>query len=225
MRLARHLASWLGTWPPREPLEVVGSPQRTRPGWDGAVRPFLGVEAPDVGTVLSVPPEMAEVVRRLVATGGWTADARERVARDLGGGTIAAGTFRAANHVPDSRALPDVGSWVDRDDPRLPEWLRPFNGGVLLAIDADGRYAAGLGVKRHDRIGHELSVGTEPDHRGRGLARRLVAQAARELLAQGAAVTYLHDPDNVASARVAAAAGFPDRGWRIWGLFQPEGDP
>jgi hypothetical protein len=29
--------------------------------------------------------------------------------------------------------LPPVGEWVERDDPRLPPWLRPFNGGVLAA--------------------------------------------------------------------------------------------
>ena len=58
----------------------------------------------------------------------------------------------------------------------------------------------------------------------RGLARRLVAQAARRLLTDGATVTYLHDPANTASARVADACGFPDRGWQVWGLFREE-DP
>jgi hypothetical protein len=31
--------------------------------------------------------------------------------------------------------------------------------------------------------------------------------------------TYQHDPANVASARVADAAGFPDRGWRSMAMF------
>jgi len=31
--------------------------------------------------------------------------------------------------------------------------------------------------------------------------------------------TYLHDPANLASARVADAAGFPDRGWAVFGAF------
>ena len=59
--------------------------------------------------------------------------------------------------------------------------------------------------------------------RGRGLARRLVAQAARRVLAGGALPTYLHAPDNEASARVARAAGFPDRGWQVVGFFQMPG--
>ncbi|MEO3777123.1 GNAT family N-acetyltransferase [Micromonospora sp. B11E3] len=75
------------------------------------------------------------------------------------------------------------------------------------------RPLAGAAIKRHDAHGHELAVGTVPAARGRGLARRLVARAARRVLDEGAVPTYRHDPANVASARVAAAAGFPDRGW------------
>ena len=57
--------------------------------------------------------------------------------------------------------------------------------------------------------------------RGRGLARRLVAQAARSLLDRDVVPTYLHDAANVASARVAAAAGLPDLGWTALGLADP----
>jgi predicted GNAT family acetyltransferase len=77
-----------------------------------------------------------------------------------------------------------------------------------------------VGRKQHDNHGHELSVGTDERHRGRGLARLLVAQAARRVLADGAVPTYLHAFDNIASAHVADAAGFPDRGWRVFELFE-----
>ena len=33
--------------------------------------------------------------------------------------------------------------------------------------------------------------------------------------------TYLHDPANTASAKVADAAGFPDRGWTVLGMAGP----
>lgn len=85
------------------------------------------------------------------------------------------------------------------DDSRLPDWLRPFGAEVLAAFDPDG---------------HELAVGTDPAHRGRNLARRLVAQATRRVLADGTAPTYLHEEDNLTSARVARAAGFPVSGCR-----------
>jgi len=64
----------------------------------------------------------------------------------------------------------------------------------------------------------EISVGTEERHRGRGLAARLVAQAARAIIAAGAVPIYLHDPANTASDRTAAKAGFPDLGWKIVGV-------
>ena len=59
---------------------------------------------------------------------------------------------------------------------------------------------------------------TEPALQRKGLARRLVAQAARRVVADGAIATYLHDPANHASAHVAQATGFPDIGWSILGL-------
>jgi GNAT superfamily N-acetyltransferase len=120
--------------------------------------------------------------------------------------------LRWAEDVP---PLPEIGHWVDADDPRLPGWLRPFNGDVLVAWDDYGRYAAGVGRKQHNPFGHELAVSTAPDHRGKGLARKLVAQAARQVMADGAVPIYLHSPGNIASAHVAEAAGFPDRGWRL----------
>ncbi|HEX9530901.1 MAG TPA: GNAT family N-acetyltransferase, partial [Acidimicrobiales bacterium] len=108
--------------------------------------------------------------------------------------------------------------WLPPDDERVPPWLAVFNGDVLVHLDEDGRYGAGVGRKRHDANGSELSVATDERLRGRGLARRLVAQAARRVAEEGAVATYLHATSNAASAKVAEAAGFPDTGWRVLGL-------
>jgi predicted GNAT family acetyltransferase len=116
--------------------------------------------------------------------------------------------------------FPDVGVWVPSSDPRLPEWLHAFPDPVVAVFDQTDRYIAGAGIKRHTEWGHEVAVGTAEEARGRGLARRVTAQAARAILAAGAVPLYLHDPANVPSAKVADAAGFPDRGWRlmvVWG--------
>jgi GNAT superfamily N-acetyltransferase len=224
-RLHRHLEAWLGVWPPRAVLDVVESPARARPAWDGRVHPVVGV-GDGRGVVLSVPPRRSGEVS---AVGGRIDDLVGSPAVGAvvgrGGHRLQRGVFRAAVTVPDAAALPDAGEWVDRRDDRLPDWLRPFNGGVLAAFDAQGRYGAGVGVKRHDDVGCELAVVTEPEFRGRGLARRLVAQAARRVIRDGGIPTYLHAPANAASARVAEAAGFPDRGWSVYSLFPPpEGD-
>jgi GNAT superfamily N-acetyltransferase len=169
------------------------------------------------GLVLSVPRAAAADVRAL---GSTLAQVAAGVPAAIGHprGFLGRAAFRWSDAPAD---LPDAGVWVAPDGPRLPDWLRPFNGTVLVAWDDAGRYAAGVGRKQHDRHGHELSVGTEARMRGRGLARRLVAQAARRVLDDGAVPTYLHAFDNVASARVAEAAGFPDRGWQVFELFEP----
>lgn len=219
--VTRHLEEWLGRWPPRARLDVVGCRKRVEPGWDGAVRPVVGVATPDAA-VISVPPWAAAGARDLGSD--WRSDGYAgRLGRLVGvdRAVLGVGVFRWASDVADGD---DPGTWVPRTHPHLPEWLRPFNGDVLAVFDADGSYLAGVGLKRHDRWGVEISVGTTAHARGRGLARRLVAQAARAIILEGSVPTYLHDPANAASARVAEAAGFPDRGWLILGLW-PGPDP
>ena len=126
------------------------------------------------------------------------------------------GVFRWCHELVDDTDRDAV--WVPPDDERVPPWLAVFNGEVLVHLDEHGRYGAGVGRKHHDACGQELSVATEEHLRGRGLARRLVAQAARRVADEGAVATYLHAVSNTASARVAEAAGFPDTGWSILGL-------
>ena len=213
--LASFLTEYLGVWPPDGAVTVVGSEVRTHPGWDGAVRDVVGVRTPEAG-VISVRPDLLEAVRAGVHS--W-----ERVTTELptalGRPDARAflGKFRWSTAPTD---LPDAGEWVDVTDPRVPPWLHPFGGQVLVTL-IDDVYAAGVGIKRHNTAGLELSVGTEEAHRGKGLATRLVAQAARWVLAQGAVPIYLHDPANVPSDRTATAAGFPDLGWQILGVWSP----
>jgi hypothetical protein len=47
-----------------------------------------------------------------------------------------------------------------------------------------------------------------------------VAQAARRVLEEGAIPTYLHSFSNVASAKVAEAAGLRDEGWTAFGVSE-----
>jgi len=214
-RLVAHLRTWLGRWPGDGPgLRVVGWPGRLQPGWDGQLHLLVGVSTPD-GGVLSVPPEAAEAVAALLAAGG----ARAQVPAAAGlAGRWFTGTFRWSIA---PAALPEAGRWVPADAPGVPDWLRPFGGDALVAVDPEtGEHLAGVGIKRHDVHGRELAVVTTDAARGRGLARRLVAQAARRVLDEGAVPTYLHAVDNPASAHVADASGFPDRGWQVHGLSE-----
>ena len=201
---------------------VVGSAGRTRPGWDGELHAVTGIVGPSGAAIVSVPPEHVTWARSYVAEGSGLNALRAALPErlDLPGHVVYRGVCRWSDVPPSADRLPDAGEWLAVEDPRVPEWLRPFGGDVLVALDDDDRYLAGVGLKRHDRHGHEIAVGTDERARGRGLARRLVAQASRSLHAQGIVATYLHDPANVASARVADAAGFPDRGWGVLGIFR-----
>lgn len=212
--LSAHLTWWVGAWPPPERgLTIVAAESRTVPEWDGSVRPVRGVETPD-GTVIGVPPDRLEEAR---SAGSTVEELRDRLPQAVGyaGWQLYAGAFRWSDDpIPFDRP----GSWLPPDAPGLPEWLRPFNGSVLVGYE-NGSVAGGVGRKIHDRFGQELAVVTETDHRGRGWAKRLVSQAAQRVLEEGAIPTYLHAPHNAASARTADAAGFPDRGWKVLGLY------
>jgi RimJ/RimL family protein N-acetyltransferase len=206
-RLFAHLRASLGAWPPPpDGLLVTTSPLRTTPGWDGVVRPFAGIRTPH-GAVLSVTPSLLDAARALGAT---LEEATPGLERLLGGRL-----FDVMHRWTDDPApIEPLGEWVPWDDPVVPPWLHPFGGDVLVHVE-DGRYVGGVGLKRHDEHAWELSVGTEEAARGRGIARRLVVTAARRVLDEGRVPTYLHDLRNEASARVAEASGFPDRGWRL----------
>lgn len=216
-RLNEFLRLWLGTWPPADEVTIVASRQREAPGWDGAVRPFAGVETIE-GAVLSVSQLHLVAVRALGASiteiGAGLGIALGRPSWRFG-----RGIFRWSEA---PTAGDDPGVWLPIDDPRVPPWLFPFNGEVLVGFDGhpdDGVVAAGVGRKIHNAAGHELAVVTEDGHRGQGWATRLVTQAARRVLDEGAVPIYLHAEDNTASARTADASGFPDLGWRMLGLF------
>ncbi|MFY1636653.1 GNAT family N-acetyltransferase [Solwaraspora sp. WMMB335] len=215
-RLYHHLVSWLGQWPAGRALQVVGSERRVRPGWDGRPHPVVGVGAPG-GAVLSVPPERVEAVRALTDLPVGDLLAKLPAAVGYAGWHAHRAVFR---YCLAPAPLPDAGDWICPDDEVIPPWLRVFGDPVLVARDATGAFLAGVGLKRHDAHGQEIAVGTVPAARGRGLARRLVAQAARRVLDGGAVPTYLHGPGNGASATVADAAGFRDRGWTAYGISE-----
>ena len=214
-RTASRVEAWLGGWPPACPVRVVADPEPERPGWDGGPRGITGAADPRGAAVVRVPPAVAA---RLAPPADVPALLRALPEAVGVPGTAGAGVLRWAQDVP---VLDDAGVWLPSDagEPRVPDWLRPFGGEVLVALDDDGRYLAGVGVKRHTAELSELSVVTDERARGRGLARRLVAQAARAEVAAGRTVLYLHAPDNEASARVARASGFPDTGWQVLGFW------
>ncbi len=224
--LIQALDAWIGQWPPpTDGVTVIGSTDREQPGWDGSIRALVGVTTPHVGSIIAVPPGLVDQVRSL---GSTIDEIGPGIAEVLGQpeATFGAGVFRTTSQPLRPATVngnADPGVWVARSDPRVPEWLHPFNGDVLVAFEpgSDGapEVAAGIGVKKHNDWAHEIAVVTEEAHRGKGLAKALVGQAAQRILDDGAVPIYLHGEDNIASAKTADACGFFDEGWRILGLF------
>jgi RimJ/RimL family protein N-acetyltransferase len=103
----------------------------------------------------------------------------------------------------------------------IDDWLagwrndRSFHGPALVIEEARGSAMIGQ-VGLADRGGRivELVYGVAPPHRGRGYATRAARLAARWLLSDGLASTVelRIGEDDVASQRVAAAAGFVPAG-------------
>lgn len=216
------LTGWLGGWPPDLPVAVVADPEPQAAGWDGGARGVAGVVDPSGRALVRVPPEVAARLGRPADVPALLEALPGAVARP---GTAGLGVLRWADGVPGPEQVPDAGVWLpaslaDVGDARVPAWLRPFGGQVLVALDDAGAHLAGVGIKRHTPQLSEVAVVTAEAARGRGLARRLVAQAARAELDAGRSVLYLHAPDNTASARVADASGFPSRGWRVLGYWE-----
>lgn len=206
-RLAAHLRASLGAWPPPPGgLLVTTSAARVTPGWDGIVRRVQCVRTPD-GAVVSVEPDLLDEARSFGAT---LAEATPSLEVMLGGRLVDVMFRWTGAPVP----LEPLGEWLPAEDERVPPWLKPFGGDVLVLLE-NGEYVGGVGLKRHDEHASEISVGTEEEARGRGIARRLVTTAAQRVLDDGKVPTYLHDLRNHASARVAEAAGFHDLGWRL----------
>lgn len=211
-----HFIQWLGAVPQPNRAQLIVTSLRDEPGWDGKVRPIQGVTGPE-GTVLAVSPAFADLFAGVDLVSlfreAGAPDAHDRLQAMLG---VPVGfgmpTFRWAERAAEG---PEIGEWVNADDGRIPDWLRPFNGGVLATFDADDAYQAGVGLKRHNAIAREISVGTDPEHRGQGYATQLVAQAARRIIDEGGVPIYQHGGGNDASGRVADLAGIPDRGWHM----------
>jgi GNAT superfamily N-acetyltransferase len=155
------------------------------------------------GAVVGVAPEQAARLRELLDGPDTVTTALKALAAELPGHMFS-GTARTGVVIPPPAVEVTV---LDTSDPRLPQWVLGHFVGEAWVVMEGGEVLSTAVLKRYDERLREISVGTAPSARGRGLARSVVAAAARSVLAEGRAVLYNHAVDNDASARVAEAAG------------------
>ncbi len=161
------------------------------------------------GAVVGVAPDHAARLRELLDGPDTVTTALKALAAELPG-HIFSGTARTGVVIPPPAVEVTV---LDASDPRLPQWvLGHFVGEAWVVLGEDGEVLSTAVLKRYDERLREISVGTAPSARGRGLARSVVAAAARSVLAEGRAVLYNHAVDNDASARVAESVGLHELG-------------
>jgi GNAT superfamily N-acetyltransferase len=157
------------------------------------------------GILAAAEPKHLDLVRdELADPSGNVRAGMARIAARLGGRPLA-----VVNRTGVTIQAPTAPVTVtDAADPRLPDWVRGhFTGSAWVVTGEDDRVLTTAVLKRYDERLREISVGTAKEARGRGLARAVVAAAALAVLAEGRAVLYNHDLDNVASAKVAESVG------------------
>jgi hypothetical protein len=156
------------------------------------------------GAVVAVEPRWAGLLREHLDGPDSVREAMAVVAAAIPG-HLFSGVARTGVAIPPPVAEVTV---IDAADPRLPDWvIGHFTGKAWVVLGERGEVLSTAVLKRYDDRLREISVGTSAAARGRGLARSVVAAAARAVLAEGRAVLYNHDPDNHASAKVAEAVG------------------
>jgi RimJ/RimL family protein N-acetyltransferase len=101
-----------------------------------------------------------------------------------------------------------VEDWLDCWDGRCRRDGATFI--FVVTVPGEPRFIGIVGAAEHDDGAFEMSYGTAPDRRGRGLASRATRLAAQWLARQPSVrtVEVLIDPGQRASERVAVNAGF-----------------
>jgi GNAT superfamily N-acetyltransferase len=160
------------------------------------------------GAVVGVVPRWSRLLREHLRGPATILPSLKAVAAAIPG-HLFSGVARTGVAIPPPSVEVAV---VDATDPRLPSWVIGHFTGEAWIVLGEGEVLSTAVLKRYDDRLREISVGTSETARGRGLAKAVVAAAARAVLAEGRAVLYNHDPDNHASARVAESVGLYEFG-------------
>lgn len=195
----------------RPGLHVVASRRRDEASWCDFRLPVLALGRHS-STVLSISASLLLPAREALIPGRRTRDIVTAVQR------LAAERYPAAQCLLGHALYCEPGMFspvhvrqVERlstRDPQYERFHRYFDGPVFATRARNGEVAAWSALKLKDEQVWEISVTTEPEYRGRGLAKAVTSAAAEYILAQGRVPLYVHNEQNLPSARVARSLGF-----------------
>jgi GNAT superfamily N-acetyltransferase len=197
-------------------VHIISESRRGLPAWHGFTMPIVGLSfAP--GAVIACRPDL--VVRLTAELGSDVHQAYldgpafrrlwRAVARCTENAFTLAGDLRAASAATfaPTRTM-ERAEMIAADDTAALHLRTRFDGAIFGVRGPHGRLVSWAAIKlKSDRV-WELAVATEPDYRGRGYARDVVAAASQYTLEHGRLPIYIHDRDNGTSAYVARAVGF-----------------
>jgi GNAT superfamily N-acetyltransferase len=197
-------------------VHVLSEARRGLPAWHGFTMPIVGLSFAQ-GAVIACRPDLSERLR-----GELGSDIRQpyldgpafrrlwrALARTAEHAFTLAGDFRAASAA--TFAAPstmDRAELIAEDDTAALHLRTRFDGAIFGVRGPRGRLISWAAIKLKDDAVWELAVATEPDYRGRGYARDVVAAATRYTLDQARLPIYIHDRDNSTSGFVARAVGY-----------------
>ena len=197
-------------------VHILSEPRRGLPAWHGFTMPIVGLSFAQ-GAVIGCRPDLVDRLR-----GELGSDIRQpyldgpafrrlwrAVARCAENAFTLAGDFRAASR---STFVPtpsmERAELLAVDDTAALHLRTRFDGPIFGVRGPRGRLVSWAAIKLKSDSVWELAVATEPDYRGRGFARDVVAAATQYTLEQARVPIYIHDRDNGTSAFVARAVGF-----------------
>jgi RimJ/RimL family protein N-acetyltransferase len=197
-------------------VHLRSEPRRGLPAWHGFTMPIVGLSFAQ-GAVVACRPDLVERLR-----GELGSDSRQpyldgpafrrlwrAVSRSAENAFTLAGDFRAASAATfaPTRSM-ERAELIAEDDTAALHLRTRFDGAIFGVRGPHGRLISWAAIKLKSERVWELAVATEPDYRGRGYARDVVAAATQYTLEQARLPIYIHDRDNGTSAFVARAVGF-----------------
>lgn len=197
-------------------VHLVAEPRRGLPAWHGFTMPIVGLSFSE-GAVIACRPdlvarlraELGSDIRQPYLDGPAFRRLWRAIATCCENSFTLAGDMRAASGA--TLVLPPTiarAELIAEDDTAALHLRTRFDGAIFGVRGPRGRLVSWAAIKLKSDTVWELAVATEPDYRGRGFARDVVAAATQYALDQERLPIYIHDRDNGTSAFVARAVGY-----------------